>query len=101
LFRREALHTLTVNVADNASNMLPMLFLLARRAGYRVGLVGTVQYERAGGQAKGGDVRNAIRTIREDMRLRQGLKHQPRRSAAQHGADGDSRASAPGPAVPP
>jgi hypothetical protein len=46
-----------------------VLFLQAKLAGFRVGLVGTVQYARAGGVAKGGSVRNALRTMAEDGRL--------------------------------
>ena len=44
---------LEVDVSDNASNMLPVLYLQAKTRGFRVGLLGTVQYERAGGEAKG------------------------------------------------
>jgi glycosyltransferase involved in cell wall biosynthesis len=69
LFRREALQQFQIEVSDNAGNMLPMLYLQAHLAGKRVGLVGTIQYERTGGVAKGNSWRNFANTTVEDLHL--------------------------------
>jgi glycosyltransferase involved in cell wall biosynthesis len=69
LFKRSALDELSVNVRSDASNFLPVLYLRAMDRSCRVGLVGTVQEERRGGQAKGSSIRNTLRTLAEDLKL--------------------------------
>lgn len=69
LFRKATLDRLQVQVRENASNFLPVLFLQAKANGVPVGLVGTVQGERRGGVAKGADPRIIVRTLVEDVRL--------------------------------
>jgi len=69
LFRRSALERLPIDVREDASNFLPVLFLRAKAGGVPVGLVGTVQGERRGGVAKGSNFKTTLRTLSEDLRL--------------------------------
>lgn len=69
LFRRTAIQAMQIPVLDRGINMLPVLFLLARAKGLRVGLVDSAVYPRAGGRAKGGSVAAALITMAEDLRL--------------------------------
>ncbi|MGH3370125.1 MAG: glycosyltransferase family 2 protein [Nocardioidaceae bacterium] len=69
LFHRATLEQVPVEVREDASNFLPVLFLQASARGIPVGLVGTEQPPRRGGVAKGADWRVILRTIAEDLRL--------------------------------
>lgn len=69
LFRKATLDALPVEVRPDASNFLPVLYLTAKWRDVPVGLVGTVQGERRGGEAKGSNIRNTLRTLREDLVL--------------------------------
>jgi glycosyltransferase involved in cell wall biosynthesis len=70
LFNRRQAMALPVDVRPDASNFLPVLYLRAKQAGLRVGTLGTIQAERRQGEPKGSNVPNALRTIREDFRIR-------------------------------
>lgn len=69
LFRRATFERLPVDVREDASNFLPVLFLQATARSVPMGLVGTVQPQRRGGVAKGSDPRIILRTLVEDVRL--------------------------------
>lgn len=68
-FRRDAIPEFPVQVRPDASNFMPMLYLTAVRSGARVGTLGVDQGPRRGGEPKGGNFVNAVRTIAEDFKL--------------------------------
>lgn len=78
-FRRDAIPTFEVHVRPDASNFLLVMYLSGLRQGVRVGTVGIDHGPRRGGTAKGSSVRNALRTIAEDLRLCRQLRIKPRR----------------------
>jgi glycosyltransferase involved in cell wall biosynthesis len=69
LFRRDQVPPPPVPIRPDASNFLPITYLTAMQLGRRVGVLGTVQQERRGGVAKGGNIFNTARTVVEDVRL--------------------------------
>jgi glycosyltransferase involved in cell wall biosynthesis len=79
LFKRDLVPTPPVAIRPDASNFLPITYLTAMQLGRRVGVLGTVQQERRGGVAKGGDVFNTLRTLVEDLRLWWRLRVRPLR----------------------
>jgi glycosyltransferase involved in cell wall biosynthesis len=77
LFKRARVPPPPVPIRPDASNFLPITYLTAMQQGRSVGVLGTVQEERRGGVAKGGDVFNTTRTVIEDIRLWWRLRVRP------------------------
>jgi glycosyltransferase involved in cell wall biosynthesis len=69
LFRRRVVEELAVSVRADASNFLPVLFVSAKRRGYRVVVVDAAQPARASGNPKGLTIANVRHTLAEDLRL--------------------------------
>ncbi len=82
LFDREKALSAEVDVRPDAANFLPVLYLTGSRSGLRVGTIGTVQTERRGGEPKGKDLGNTLRTLREDVALWRQFGRGGRRSKA-------------------
>jgi glycosyltransferase involved in cell wall biosynthesis len=78
LFRRDAVPELPIAIRPDASNFLPLTYLTAIQQGRRVGVLGTVQEQRRGGVAKGGNLAIIARTVFEDVRLWWRLSVRPR-----------------------
>lgn len=76
LFHRERTVALFPSVRPDTVNFLPMLFLRAQRAGARVALLPTQSDERRGGDAKGGTLALARRTMIENIVLARAFKRE-------------------------
>lgn len=84
-FKREAVPAFPVRIRPDAANFLPVLYVTAVRSGTRVGTLELDPGPRRGGEAKGGRLGNAVRTVAEDItlawRLRRQLMNASRRRA--------------------
>lgn len=77
-FKREAIPPFPVRIRPDAANFLPVLYLTALRSGVRVGTLELDPRPRRGGEAKGGNLGNAARTVAEDVALAWRLRRQLR-----------------------
>jgi glycosyltransferase involved in cell wall biosynthesis len=77
-FRRDEMPQLPIEPREDASNYLPLLYVTAMRTGRRVGVLGIIQQERRGGEAKGFDFRLTLRTLAEDVRIWWHLRIRPK-----------------------
>jgi glycosyltransferase involved in cell wall biosynthesis len=68
-FRLDQIPELPIAIREDASNYLPLLYVTAMKSGRRVGVLGIIQHERRGGQAKGFDLSLTLRTLAEDMKI--------------------------------
>ncbi len=75
-FKREAVPAFPVRIRPDAANFLPVLYVTAVRSGTRVGTLELDPGPRRGGEAKGGRLGNAVRTVAEDITLAWRLRRQ-------------------------
>ncbi len=78
LFKRDAMPQLAVEVREDGLNYLPMMYMTAMKRGQRVGVLGTLEQPRRGGQAKGFDPALIARTLAEDVKIWWRLRVRPR-----------------------
>jgi len=68
-FRLDQIPELPFAIREDASNYLPLLYVTSMKSGRRVGVLGIIQHERRGGQAKGFDLSLTLRTLAEDIKI--------------------------------